>query len=126
MAKKKHLTKKEKDFNAKLKKEMQNKGILPPDKPKLNRKRFAKEVIEEWEAVSDQEFFYLKVNIIRALFCMVGKDLINVTPEQIGVLKVMKIALETMKFDEQLKKEGRTQYTLGEYYEKVISPITSL
>ena len=39
MAKKKRLTNKEKKSNAAFKKQMQEKGILPPDKPKLNRKK---------------------------------------------------------------------------------------
>lgn len=40
MAKKKRLTNKEKKLNAEAKKRLQEQGILPPDKPKLNRKKF--------------------------------------------------------------------------------------
>lgn len=38
VAKNKRLTNKEKQARAELKKRMQDKGVLPPDKPKLNRK----------------------------------------------------------------------------------------
>ena len=37
-AKKKRLTQKEKKQNAEIKKELQEKGIIPPDKPRLNRR----------------------------------------------------------------------------------------
>lgn len=37
-AKKKRMTQKEKDFNRKYKKELQEKGLIPPDKKRLNRK----------------------------------------------------------------------------------------
>ena len=46
--KKKKLTQREKTLNARVKKQLQEEGVLPPDKPKLNRKKFAKEVLEEW------------------------------------------------------------------------------
>ena len=39
-AKKKRMTQKEKDFNRKYKKELQEKGLIPPDKKRLNRKKF--------------------------------------------------------------------------------------
>ena len=48
MAKNKRLTNKEKQARAELKKRMQDKGVLPPDKPKLNRKKFIDEAREEW------------------------------------------------------------------------------
>lgn len=38
MAKYKKMTNRERKYRADLKKKMQEKGILPPDKPRLNRK----------------------------------------------------------------------------------------
>ena len=124
MAKKKRITQKQKDFNAKFKKEMQDKGILPQDKPRLNRKKFAREVITEWDAVT--EVSDLTFYLFKAIFSVVGKDMIRVTNEEIGILKVLKLALETKKFMENLKVEGRTEYRIGEYYEKVYDPIMKL
>lgn len=48
MAKKKRLTNKQKKLNAEVKKELQEKGVIPPDKPKLNRKQFIEEAKAEW------------------------------------------------------------------------------
>ena len=45
---KKRLTSREKRSNARMKKELQAEGILPPDKPKLNRKKFIEETMDEW------------------------------------------------------------------------------
>ena len=42
--KQKRMTQRQKDERAQVKKELQAKGVLPPDKPRLNRKTFAKEV----------------------------------------------------------------------------------
>ena len=42
-AKKKRMTQKEKDFNRKYKKELQEKGLIPPDKKRLNRKKLQRQ-----------------------------------------------------------------------------------
>lgn len=124
MAKKKRLTQREKQWNAQFKKEMQEKGILPPDKQRLNRKQFAKDVIKEWNEANKQE--ELTYYLYRSVFNMVNDNMHKVTSEQLGVLKALKLALETKKFMEKLSKEGRTQYTIGEYVDEVFSPIMRL
>lgn len=62
----------------------------------------------------------------RAIGFMVGPDLPQVSPEQVGVLKLLKIAVEYNRFRERLKQEGRTEYNLGELADKVIIPILKL
>lgn len=121
--KKKKLTQREKAERAAFKKRMQEEGRLPPDKPKLNRKKFAKEVLAEFEQmdVLRADFFLRK-----AIGCMVSSDMREVTPEEVGVLKLIKIAVETSKFMDALKAEGRTEYTIGEYADKVVLPIIRL
>jgi hypothetical protein len=121
--KKKRLTQREKAENAAFKKRMQDKGLLPPDKPRLNRKKFAAEVLAEFDEIDVYDsILYLR----KAIGCMVGPDMPKVTSEQVGVLKLLKIAVETRKFMKALSAEGRTQYTIGEYLDKVVLPITRL
>ncbi|MBU5312239.1 hypothetical protein KQI38_09385 [Tissierella carlieri] len=118
----KKLNNKEKQLNKEFREEMRERGILPPIKPKLNRKKFAQEVREEWE--KEGSLYYLP----RALGCMIpsGEFETKITPEQIGVLKVMKLAIEIKRFEEQNKAEGKSDYTIGELYEKAIAPILNL
>ncbi len=118
-AKQKKMTQREKAERAAFKKQMQEKGVLPPDKPRLNRKKFAREVWMEFEQMNA---IRADVYLRKAIGCMVGPDMREVTPEEVGVLKLMKIAIETDKFMRALEAEGRTQYTIGEYAEKV-SPL---
>lgn len=121
--KKKRLTQREKAENAAFKKRMQDKGLLPPDKPKLNRKKFAAEVLAEFDEIDVYDsILYLR----KAIGCMVSPDMREVTSEQVGVLKLLKIAVETRKFMKALSAEGHTQYTIGEYLDKVVLPITRL
>ncbi len=124
MTTKKKMTQREKNLRAKTKKQLQAKGILPPDKPRLNRKKFAKEVVQEWETTMNEytDLLYLS----KAMHCMVGTDMKVVTPEAVGVLKAMKIAMETKKFIHRLEEEGQNQYTVGEYVDEVVLPIINL
>lgn len=121
--KRKRLTQREKAENAAFKKRMQEEGRLPPDKPRLNRKKFAAEVLAEFEQMDViRADFYLR----KAIGCMVSPNPREVTSEEVGVLKLIKIAVETNKFMEALKAEGRTEYTIGEYADKVVVPILKL
>ena len=123
-AKKKYkkLTNAEKKVNKEIREELREKGILPPVKPKLNRKKFAEEVREQWE--KDGDIFYL----IKGLRWMIPSEgsKQKVTPEQIGALKVMKLAMEIKKFEENLKAKGENQYNGMEFYKEIIAPVLEL
>lgn len=123
MTKQKRLTKKEIALRAEAKKRLQADGILPPDKPRLNRKKFAREVMAEF---GEMDVFAADVYLRKAIGCMVSADMPRVSEEQVGVLKLLKIAVETQKFMKALEAEGRTQYTIGEYVDKVVSPVRAL
>ncbi len=57
---------------------------------------------------------------------MVSADMRTVDAEQVGVLKLLKIALETQKFMKELEEKNQTTYTIGEYIDKVVLPIRKL
>lgn len=116
VAKTKRLTVREKQERAAFKKRMQDKGVLPPDKPKLNRKKFIEEAKDEWYnreegcAIWDQ---YL----MEALFFMLGhfdkKDL-RLSREAVGAAKVLKLAIRLRKFSKELQAKGVHEYKLAD------------
>ena len=122
-AKKKRLTQREKAERARIKKKLQEDGVLPTDKPRLNRKKFAREVLAEFGAM---DAYSADLYLRQAIGCMVSPDMNRVTEEEVGVLKLLKIAVESERFSKALEAEGRSQYTIGEYAEKVILPILKL
>lgn len=117
----KKMTNKEKQYMKEFRAEMREKGVIPPVKPKLNRKKFAKEVMEEWKDHGDM--FYL----MKGFGCILPspESKMPITPEQIGALKVLKLAMEYKKFEEELKAQGKTQYSIGELSDR-LSPIINL
>lgn len=118
MAKKrKKLTNKEKAFNHRIKKEMQKEGLLPPDKPKLNGKKYVEEAIEEWNQKEEEVFW--EYYLYKAISIMLGKVDKNgrVSKEAVGAAKVLKLALRLKEFSDRLKEEGRSEYTIKEEIE---------
>ena len=122
-AKKKPLTKRQKAERAQVKKTLQEEGVLPPDKPRLNRKKFAKEVITEWKETEGPLYAYL----VSAIGWMLPSEDQRrpITPEQVGALKALKIALEIKKFEDALP-EGTRKYNVQELIEKAIRPVIEL
>ena len=104
-AKSKRLTNKEKALKSKVKKELQEQGLLPPDKPRLNRRKFAKEAAEQFDKeinlMNPMDVFWFH-NALTA-----GTDVLPITSEQVGVFKLMKITAEIKKLHEETKKSGK-------------------
>ena len=111
--KKKRLTQREKAERAAMKKQLQAEGVLPPDKPRLNRKKFARETWAEWEEFLKGDPIRAEASLLRAVEFIAGPELPAVTPEQVGVYKALKLAVEYNKFLRKLEAEGRSKYTIG-------------
>ena len=103
-AKSKRLTNKEKALKSKVKKELQEQGLLPPDKPR----KFAKEAAEQFDKEinlmnpMDVFWFHNALTLVTA-----GTDVLPITSEQVGVFKLMKITAEIKKLHEETKKSGK-------------------
>lgn len=117
MAKKKRLTNKEKQARADFKKRMQEQGILPPDKPKLNRKKFVEEAQTEWNN-RDKECFMWEMYLMQAMSYMLGhvEKGGRVSPEAVGAAKVLKVAMKLREFSEELKAKGEHEYKVVDQY----------
>ena len=64
--------------------------------------------------------------LCRAVSFTTAPELLEVTPEQVGILKAIKIAVEYEKFLRKLEAEGRSDYTVGELADEVILPVWNL
>lgn len=120
MAKRKRMTNREKAEKAKIKKELQEKGIIPQDKPRLNRKKFVDEAMEEWN--NRPQCYMWEIYLIKAFgFIMAKTEGSNrrVSQEAVGAAKVLKLAVRLYQFHMKLKEEGRTEYKVIEQLEYI-------
>ena len=124
--KKKRITQREKTERRVIKKQLQEEGLLPPDKPRLNRKKFARETWAESEEFFQADTIGAELMLIKAIGYMVGPDMKEVSSEEVGVLKLLKIAVELDRFFKGLEAEGRSTYNLKELVDKVVLPIYKL
>lgn len=118
MAGKKRMTNREKRLRAEAKKELQNKGIIPPDKPRLNRKKFIEETKAAWEG-RDKECLIWDLLLIQALSYMLGhiqRGKLGPSLEAVGAAKVLMVALRLREFHEKLKEQGQEQYKVVDQY----------
>ena len=121
--KKKRLTQREKALNARVKKELQKEGLLPPPKARLNRKKFAADVRAELSAEEGPLYAY----VMRAIGWMLPDEsgVFPITLEQVGVLKLLKIALATKAYEDALP-EGVYEYSFLDFFHEVVEPIINL
>lgn len=118
MAKK--MTEREKRERAKIKKELIEKGIIPPDKKRLNRKKFIDETVTEFDKVRSHSLvwdIYLKEAV--AVMTTHTDKHYKVSEQAVGAAKVLKIAMRMKEFDDKLKSEGRTKYKISEKYDYI-------
>lgn len=125
--KRKPMTIKEKKFRAEIKKDLLERGILPPPKPRLNRKKFAKEVIKRMTE-SDfgcrlDDFEYISNALVLMLPSEFARE---ISLEHIGVLKVVKIAMDMKEYKQKLRDNGETTYNLLTMHDEVIQPTKDL
>lgn len=118
------MTERERKRRAAVKKQLQKKGVLPPDKPRINRRKYAKETIAEFEETMSGTLdgFWLR----EAIGMMVSKDMKKVSDEEMGVLRMLKLAVEYKKFHEKLRAQGRDKYRFEELYNEIYAPVMGL
>lgn len=114
---KKRLTNREKKLRAEAKKELQERGVIPPDKPRLNRNKFIKEAREEWNS-RNKECYVWDVYIMHAISYMLGHMEKGMRPsrEAVGAAKILKIARRLHEFSEGMKAKGEHEYRVIDQY----------
>ncbi len=115
----KRLTNREKQHHKEIKKELQEAGVLSPDKPRLNRKKFIDEAKAAWDD-RDKEFPFWETLIINASSYVMahparkGKGM---TLEAVGVAKVFMVALRIQEFQSKLEQQGKIYYNKFDEYD---------
>mgnify|MGYP001109972592 CR=1 FL=1 len=120
MGSKRRMTAREREMNARFKKEFQEKGIIPPDKPRLNRRAYVEEARQEWNG-RDRDCYIWDHYLLEAVSIMTGhrgRDL-RVSQEAVGAAKCLRLAIRLKGFADRLKAEGKTEYTYGELHESI-------
>lgn len=118
--KRKKMTEREKKERAKIRRELQEKGVLSAPKKPLNRKKFIEEAKALLHAENNGRDFdrYL----IWALVEMLGHRDRDFHPdgEAVGAAKIVHLAKARQRFEQEQQAQGRTEWTVGEMLDAVI------
>lgn len=113
------MTNKEKAERAAIKKKLQADGILPPDKPRLNRRKFIDDALGEFNAFREKSLVS-DLYLHKAVGIMLGmKKRSSPTPEAIGVAKALRLAVRLREFDEMVRERGDESYKISEQYDYI-------
>ena len=116
------MTEREKKERARLKKELQKKGFLPPDKKPLNREKFIKEAEFEWNSKPYDSTLVWSYWLLKAFEIMMGhteRKNMRVSAEAIGAAKVLKLAIRMRAFHKKTEAEGKREYKLSELFDYI-------
>lgn len=109
------MTNKEKKNRKAIRQELRAMGLLPERKNPLNRKKFTDEVRNEYLCLN---YPLKEISLITAFSLMIPTDIQRkITAEEIGILKVIKAAMEIDKLED---------YDIGKIYDEIIKPIREL
>lgn len=119
--KRRRMSSAEKKERAEIKRGLQEAGIIPPDKPKLNRKRFIEGAKGEWNSRENACFtweLYL-VEALSYLMTQTESRSQRASLEAVGAAKALKLAIRLREFYEMLRKKGEKNYKLIDQYEYI-------
>lgn len=121
MARRRKMTNKEKRERAEAKKQLQEEGIIPPDKPRLNRKKYIEDARKAWSNRSDDCYVW-DIYLMSAIGIMLGQKegtSCRASPEAVGVAKVLRLALRLQQFEAELRARDEHEYKIGDKYEYI-------
>lgn len=120
--KKKRLTQREKAERAAMKKQLQAEGVLPPDKPRLNRKKFARETWAEWEEFLKGDPIRAEVSLLRAVEFIAGPELPAVTRNRWASIRPSSWRWSTTNSSASWKPKGAASTQSGSWPTRSSSP----
>lgn len=114
------MTKREKKARADARAMLKEKGILPPDKKPLNRKKFIEAAISEWEGRDGDPLLWDRYLMKAFAEMLAARDRkMRVPLEAVGAAKVLRLAVRIQQFEKQVHDRGETTYSVTELYEYV-------
>lgn len=113
-AKVKKMTAREKKERAEAREWLREKGVLPPKKKPLNRKKFCEEAREILGAEGGMEFdIYIRWALCEVMERREWPEG-TLSAEAVGAAKVVRLAKARMDFEAAKREAGAERYTFGE------------
>lgn len=112
------LSKKERIKRNKIRRKLVEDGILPKPQPKRNYRTYFSQV-EEMRKENDPGFFGLAQTLMMFYPSHEKKKGDRFSDMEKAAIRMMHFAIEKGKFIERLTSEGKSEYTVEEFYNEV-------
>lgn len=110
------MSNKERKERQRIRKKLREQGLLPPVKPRVNRKKYAEEIMQILHG-DDRPSLYEIASVLQ-FFLPSSKD-VKITDEQMTALRIIHLANEDKLFKQRLSDQGRSCYNMVEWYNAV-------
>lgn len=118
--KKKRMTAKEIREKAEIKRRLQEEGILPPDKPRLDRKRFIEDTAQQFLSLRSWTMLpYLEWALQEVMEKRDSSGRYSL--EAVGAAKVIRLAIEMANVEAERQRAGESSHMYEEHYERLKS-----
>ena len=118
------MTKKERKERAAIKKRLQAEGVIPLDKPRVNRKKYVAEISDKltekgagYDVVSR-----VAMHIISDVKAYAGLEA-KISDDTLAYARVIDLVMREAEFVKKLRAEGKETYSMDEYYKEVYSKV---
>lgn len=92
----------------------------------MDKKKFVRETIGDYHGGRSSEHDLYNIDIPRAITAMISSaEVSGVTPEQIGVIKMLRIAMDGQEWRKKAEANGR-KTTYYDYLREVAKPVIKL
>lgn len=115
----KRMTQRKIRERAAIKKQLQQEGIIPPDKPKLNRKKFIEDTMNQfldWECPAPLPYLGWALREMMNHRDRAG----GYSKEAVGAAKVVRLAMERARFEQEKREAGEQTFKAGELMDRIV------
>ena len=118
------MTKKERKERAAIKKRLQAEGVIPLDKPKVNRKKYVAEISDKLTEKGAGYDFVSRVamHIISDVKAYAGLEA-RISDDTLAYARAIDLVMREAEFVKKLRAEGKETYSMDEYYKEVYSKV---
>lgn len=113
------MTQKQRKLRCQIRKELQENGAIPQDKPRLNRKKFCEEAIKEWN--NRKAGIYWESYLMAAVIIMTSHTdrKMNLSLEAVGAAKCLRLAIRMQEFTSVKMEAGEKGYDYSELHDAI-------
>lgn len=117
------MTKKERAERAFIKKKLQDEGIIPLDKPRINKRRYVNEIAQKFKSRREEVDLMPQI-AAHVILSVLGseKNEMKISDDTMAFARIIDLVMREAEYSAKVRSEGR-EYSLEEYRDEVYNKV---